>query len=167
MLGANQVVTVWNRYRDEDNLDAFHRTIIPVLCKYETKIVRTVTSPPTGGLATTILSNIQVVIIPYTPMYLAPKEWLPWWLLHRNVFWDDEEDWNDEGIWNESDEPNCFTLQVNDLIALGEHDTEITMTSPNRESEILQQLGPNIFRIKAVQDNTLVRLGRGWKVEGV
>lgn len=138
MLGNSQTVTIWNRFKNPDDIlspEMFIRHILPVKCRYKTKINRTVDR---DGVK---IANSQRVIIPETLLYRPPNVWLGY--------------------------PDFFTLQVGDVVALGESDKDITGQSPFTMSEAIEALRPNVFIIASIQDNTMVAQGRHYAIEGV
>jgi len=144
MLGAEQTLTVWNRYRAADaKVDVFYRYVIPVKCRYEQKIERTVAA---NAASTIAIASSQAANIPWTSAYKLPSEWL---------------------ALEPGEREEYFTLQEKDLIALGTPDVEITTVAPYRESDVRQLLKPGVFSITAIQDNTQRSLGKHWRVEGV
>jgi len=143
MQGCNQYVTVWNRWRDPNDIqanDVFYRHILPVMCKYKTKVSRLVTE---SGV---VVGNSQQVIIPVSDMYREPSEW-------REMDADLRRDF--------------FTLQEGDIFALGALLFDITGVTPWRETDVRKRLKPNVFTVKVIFDNTRSRRGKHFKIEGV
>ena len=147
MFDCNDTITIWNRVKN-NNSETWHRLVIPVLCKYKTKITRSVSSTANGQSVD--LSNSQTVIIPMNDIkavraYIIPEKW-------HNI--------------TDNERAGKFTVQENDMIALGEHMTEITGIQPYRLSD-LQNGIRNCFIIKSIKDNTRSRMGKHFKIEGV
>ena len=143
MHGCTQDVTVWNRWRDPANPqagDVFYRHILPVQCKYKTRVY---TNATTDGV---IIKNTQIVIIPVSEKYCNPSEW---------------------SLLDEDGRKEYFTLRENDIVALGIIKSDITGVAPLRESDVVNRLKPNVFTIGAVRDSARDGLGRHFRVEGV
>ena len=60
-----------------------------------------------------------------------------------------------------------FTLDTGDLIALGEHDIEITGVKPFRENDVKAALGDDIIVITNISHNNIERRAEHLRVEGV
>ena len=102
MFACNQYITVWNKWRDltdKQSVSAHYRHTLPVLCKYEKRVVRQATS---DGV---MIKNSHVVIIPVSDMYRPPQEW---------------------AVLDESEREKYFTLQEGDLVARGQIMFDIT-----------------------------------------
>ncbi|WP_066689071.1 hypothetical protein [Christensenella intestinihominis] len=141
MLGCNDNVTVWNRWRNpETGKDEWFRHILPVKCKWKTHVNRDVS----GGTAN--IANSLVLVVPYSELYRKPQVW---------------------AALNAEDRKKFFTLQGGDLAALDIQTAEITGTKPNTEAEIKKSLLPDVMTIKAVPDNTRSAHGKHIRVEGV
>ncbi len=107
-------------------------------CSFKHKIVRAVSG------STASIANVTAALIPKNPLYKSPSEWAA------------------------GDKSAFFTLQAGDLIALGEQAIEITGVTPNTESAVRTRLLPDVFTVKAVQDNTAgYKRGGHYYVEGV
>ena len=144
MLGVNTRLTIWNRYRDDDNKDAFSTFVIPYNCRYRIEKLRNISGQ--GDSFSSNIPHIQVVVIPFTKIYYkAPAEWRALDLLDKKRF---------------------FTFQINDLIALGEQYVDITGIEPFREVDVKKELQPHIFNIRIVSDNTRDVHGKHWRIEG-
>ena len=142
MLGCNDGVTVWNRWRNPvTGKDEWVRHVIPVKCKWKTRVDREVSS---GG--TTNVANSFVLVVPYTESYRKPQEWDALDVAGKTQF---------------------FTLKSGDLAALDAQTAEITGVKPNTEAEIKKVLLPDAMTIKMVQDFTRNAQGKHFKVEGV
>ena len=139
MFDCTDKITIWNRLV-VDKKESWNRTIIPVLCKYKRKTIRQVQGVNEGQ--GTKIANTQMVIIPYV-----------------------DSGYVDSSAWSGLD--NSFTMQAGDLVALGEHDVEITGVSPHRLTDVQTSLKPDCFTVSSFQDNTRSRFGKHWKVEGV
>ena len=143
MNGCNQYVTVWNRLKNPDDKqapDIFYRKILPVKCKYKTKVTR---NEAEGGV---IVKVMQIAVIPYTECYKEPNEW---------------------AVLDDSERSSYFTLQDGDILALGAILYDITGITPWRETDVKEKLKPDVMTIKTVHNNTRCNQGRHWKVEGV
>jgi hypothetical protein len=151
MLGNMDNITIWNRWKDPNDIqsrEVFYRHVIPVKCRFKTSIVRTVggsagsTSPAID--AAVMIGNSQIVLIPENEEYLPSVEW-------REL--------------DENEREEFYTLQINDLMALGIHNIEIDQN--NSLSSVRDFLMPHVLSINAIQDNTRNNLGKHIRVEGM
>lgn len=138
MLGCNDDVTVWNKYR-MDGKDVFYRHIIPVKCRWAGNIAREVS----GNTAN--ISGSFIVIIPFTDMYRPFGEWK---------------------ALSESDKVLYFTVQNGDIAALGGIHTDITNEKPYTANEVKDMYMPDAFIVRAFPDNTRSQLGKHIRIEG-
>lgn len=135
MLGCEQKVTVWNRYRGLEG-DVFIRRIVPVGCKWKSSVGRDMSA---SGAR---VDNSFTVIMPACEEYLPPDLW------------------NAAG---EEQRRECFTLQMGDLMALGEHEEEISGIVPNTKSGFRQRFAPECFEVHTVRNFTRdMRGGHFW-----
>jgi len=169
MLACNQTITVWNKWRDPDDKqspEVYYRHVLPVLCKYDTTVIRLIVS---DGV---VIKNTQEVIIPLCELYKHPAEW------NRLNEESEERTGNRFNLLKfnvsaqsvtagQNGRNTYFTLQEGDVIALGDNSIEITGAEPFRKSDVINVLKPNVFVIKTVRDNTFTKRGRHFKVEGV
>lgn len=142
MFGCNDDVTIWNRWRNpETGKDEWFRHVIPVKCKWKTRVDREVSSGGTANIANSI-----VLVVPESEYYRSPQEW---------------------AVLGAEEKRQFFTLQSGDLASLGVKAAEITGLKPNTEAEIKKSLLPDAMTIKAVQDFTRSAQGKHFKVEGM
>jgi len=141
MLGCNDNVTVWNRFRNpETGKDEWYRKVLPVKCKWKTRIERNISA----GVAS--VANSFTLIVPQSEYCKSPQEW---------------------DALNAGEKARFFTFREGDVVAEGVHKTEITGVKPFTESEVKAMLAPNVMVIKAVQDNTRVMHGKHLRIDGV
>ena len=151
MLGCNEDITIWNRYREPGtNLpEIWYRHVIPVKCNYIDKIQRDLSSnvfAAAGGLRMMVqIANYQAAIIPFTESYMDRAKW--------------------ESL-SEFDKQEFFTLSIEDFVALGAIDFELTGVKPFREEDIRRACEPNIFQIKAIGFNQRRAKGPHFRIEG-
>lgn len=60
-----------------------------------------------------------------------------------------------------------FKCSVGDIMALGAIEIEITTEKGSTAAELKTSLAPHVFTVKAVEDNTRLRYGRHYRIEGV
>lgn len=138
MFGCNQTVTIWNKWNNPaTKKDEWFRFVVPVLARWKYHTERSV-----SGTSASVVNTI-IAIIPPSEKYLPEQEWKAL-----------------------ADKSKGFTLQKGDLLALGEHDTEITGVTPFRESDVKALLSPDVMTVKSIKDNTLTAHGKHFKVEG-
>jgi hypothetical protein len=127
MIGAEQFVTVWNRYKDPaTQKDCWVRHVIPG-CRWESDSIKN-----TNG-TTAVLASVYELLVEQNAAYRPHRDWIALPADQKVVF---------------------FTLKVGDLVALGEHTTEITGTAPYTETQVKESLLPEAFTIKRVSDLT-------------
>lgn len=124
MQGCKQRVTIWSRCRDGD-AEQFVRRVLPVDCKWKSSIGRDMAA---SGAR---MDNSFTVIVPACAAYMAPEEWVAASMAER---------------------AGRFTVQLGDLMALGEHEREITGTAPDTKSGMRQQLAPECLEVHRVED---------------
>lgn len=134
MMGCYDTVTVWNEHNN-----AFYRHVIPVKCKWKSKLVRTVSG------TTANVADVIVVVIPFTDLYKPFSEWK---------------------LLSEDDKKQYFTFNKGDIMALGAITVDITGMKPYTKSEIRQMFSPNSLAIKVIQDNTTNANGKHFRIEG-
>ena len=141
LLGAHDTITIWNRYRNKQtNKDEWTRHVLSH-CSWECKIESSVTDK--GA----VVAGAYSVLIAAHPDY---RDYLTW----KNLPQDERA--------------RCFTLNTGDLVALGEIAMEITGVEPYREADVLSELIPNAFQLKAFADESEPhKMGRHYLVEGV
>ena len=139
MRGANETITVWNRWRNPvTQKHEWFRCIVPN-CSWETEIVA---QPTTTGA---VMANTYNILVSEHQDYRPPTEWeaLP-------------------------DKSTAFTFRPSDIVALGKVTREITGIEPETEARLKDALAPNVFTIKVVADRTQgYKLGRHYEVSGV
>ena len=144
--GVSQLVTIWNRVKEPDR-DIFYRYLLPVLCKYKTNVHRDIGMNRGGGsrqissnTEAISLLNTQMIIVPYTADYHPANTWTP---------------------------GTGFTFKTGDIMALGDHDIEITGIQPYREVDVITRIKPHVMYIKTIEDHTRDVLGRHWRIQGI
>lgn len=65
--------------------------------------------------------------------------------------------------------PECpdFKCAVGDIMALGAVQSEITGEKGNTAAELKTALLPHVFTVKSVRDNTRLKFGAHYEIEGV
>lgn len=140
LKGFIHTITIWNKLSTQGQKDRWFKSIIND-CSWEDVVVRSV-SGSTANVATTTR-----VLIEKKDNYLIYEKW--------SKLSDDER-------------INYFTFSQGDLVALGEHEEDITGVSPHTEALIKIALKPYVFNIKALSDQTeSYKHGKHYEIEGV
>lgn len=138
----NQVITVYNCFRAEDNPDGakdiWKRTVLRD-CFYKNMMGR-VDSDKGSQMSSTYTARI-----PESENYRPYYEWV---------------------ALPEKERENCFTLSLGDIVLKGECSEEITGKSPFTATELLQRHKPDSFRVTAFSDNTDHIAGKHYRAGG-
>jgi hypothetical protein len=137
--GNYDTVTLWCKWRNpETHKDEYYRHIL-TRCSWEQSTIKAV-----SGTTANMASVFDVLIAPDV-RYVDPIRYQ-----------------------SERDKTLVFSLRPGDIMALGEHDIEITGLTPLTESEVKNSLLPNVLVIKAVSINTQpYKHGKHYAVDGV
>lgn len=141
MRGANQTLTVWNRWRDPvANTDTWYRHVVP-RASWEYTIVSSVTA---SGTVTGAAYNL---LIDEHPDYRKRADWL--------------DLSPEEKLW-------YWTLGDGDSIGLGLLTFAITGKPGATASDARNKFAPDFFTVKTISDNTEgYKRGRHYRVTGV
>lgn len=131
MTPFNETITIYNKYESVvDNITSlkWKKTILSGVNVSKTTQINN------NGII--ITNNITSVLIPYNKGYRPPTNEL-------NV-----------GFYGIEDKTNYFTLNVGDVIAIG--NCSLTIADNKSKNEILNNYKPS-FEIKTTKDNTLIK----------
>lgn len=138
MRCAHDTITIWNKWRNPETNKDQWFRHVIHNCVWEHKTVRAV-SGQTASVASTFS-----VLISENPRFRSQNDWAA------------------------GNKASFFTLQAGDLVALNKQTLEITGIAPSTESAIRQSLSPEVFTIRAFNNNTAsYKLGKHYYVEGV
>ena len=138
MRGANEQITIWNRYKDAAKHDVWVHHIVD-RCSWESDIMRRVE----GGSA--VYASGYDVQIAENDAYKPRAEWLALDPVAKSIY---------------------FTIGVGDVVARGGHGKEIGDGVTMTELKLL--LAPDIFTVSAFFDGSAgYKRGRHYELMGV
>lgn len=137
-----ETITVYNCIKAKDNGGAMDGWVPTVLynCFFQSHVVQN------AGDQTLSMSSSYTARIPADTgaKYLPYREW-------KEL----------------EDKEGYYTLSENDVIVKGEVIRNISTASHYSINNLLDEMKPDAFRVRAISDNTGARMGRHYRVSGV